>query len=424
MVHTTDRDLYIDFAKGLACLVMAIGHTCYYTTWFPHSASSYVVIWKISEFAMPIFLFASGMNVVSQVKRMSTDKSIRPTLAFLGSVAWLFLLGFVYCINRRSLGMMDLFQCVAMGTALTYIVVRRQWPTWSLVLLGVGIFALSASFCYDPVPYSDELIKGIHLKPAGANVSGFVAKFQRDVIIGDIKKAAVLALPLWRRILYVHFAFAPWAGLFLFGVATKRLQGSRWMYGLWALGVALFLGGLYVPFYPPREDLGFYLRGKPDYVSRLLLEGLLLMVPLRRWYVGGVGKLRMAVELIGKESFVFFVVHWLIIWLSAVVFLAFRNYSYWAVWAVQVPLNLFLAYQLTKWVAAHRDRTIAHPRYPLKWFSVMIVGGALALFFEARDRMFLFQIFSIAASVSMAMLWPVGRNAIRGWVYRPRKIAA
>jgi surface polysaccharide O-acyltransferase-like enzyme len=417
-VHTTERDYYIDFAKGLACLNMAIGHTMYYTTWFSRAGWLYAGLWLYIELAMPVFILASGMNVVTQVDRLAVDRTSRPTQAFLGATLWLFLLGFVYSIARRNLQIMELFQCVAMGTAVAFIAARRRWPAWSLAALGVGAFALSAVFCYDPIPVTTGMARTIRWSPLPPQLPELFAQMRKDLVISAVKKMAVYDLPLWRRVLYIHFAFVPWVGLFLFGLLLKKLRGSKWMLGLWALAALLFAGSFLVPFRVPREDVGFYLRCKADYVGRLLLIGMLVIVPLQRWYRTGANWFKQAVELIGKESFMFFVVHWLVVWVSAIAFLPFRRFPLPLVWGVQFTVNCVGAFWLTKFFAALRDRTIKRRYYALFWSTVMFVCAALALFFESRDRGFMIQLFSAPASLAVAMIWPVGRNAIRAVAYR------
>ncbi|GEM_PF-894340 len=409
-VHVKQRDYYIDFAKGLACLLMAAGHTQYYTLWHPHSGLDYTILWLIAEFAIPLFFMASGINVVTQVERMKVDASARPTIAYLGSIAWLFFLGFVYSLNRRTLGMMDLFHCVAMGTAVAYIVARRAWPTWSIVTLALGSFALAASFSYDPIPITKEMI----------DLTSFISmkSATTHMIMADIYHNAVLGLAWWRRLLYVHFAFVPWVGLFMLGVALKRVYRTKWEAVLWILGLTIFAAGLLIPFTPPRGDVGFFLRGKGDYVTRLLLMGLVTMIPLMRWYKHSRRGLRGMTELIGKESFVFFVCHWVVIEMSASFFYIFKGFNWWLVWAVQIPLNIYVSYQFTRAMARWRDKTIKKKFYPFLWFGILLGFGIITLGFYVAHNLPMLKLFSYPASVAIAMVWPVGRNAISFLTYR------
>jgi len=425
-VHTAQRDYYIDYAKGVAVFFMAWGHTMYFTQWLPHQSLHYALLWAITELSMPIFVLASGINVVNQVERMKSDVSARPSIAFLGSIAWLFLLGFVYCINRRSLGLMDLFHTVAMGTALAYIVTRRQWPTWAIAAVAFGIFSVGAVLSVDAIPVGSDLLKnfdysGFRHRPQNP----FFADAVTYLTIGEIKRQAVLEYPLWRRLLHVHFALIPWSGYFLFGVLLKRIERTKWEYVLLGGTFILFVLTFFAfPRFVPLDDFGFFLRSKPDYTARHIISGPLMMILLARYYKQGVSKLAQAAELAGKESFLFFVCHWLVIWSSATFSNIFmHNISYWYVWAMQIPLNIYLAYKLTQLMAIWRDRSINKRYYIPLWFGIMIGGGFLALRADARGSLFAMKIFSFPASIAVAMVCPVGLNFIRALVYR-KQIAA
>ncbi len=426
-VHTTERDYYIDFAKGIAVFIMAWGHTMYYTQWLPHNTVEYAFLWAFSELSMPIFVLASGMNVVSQVKRMKADSSWRPTLAFLGSIAWLFMLGFIYNINRRSLGLMDLFHMVAMGTALAFIVSRREWPTWSIIGLSAGIFGVSAVLSLDAIPISTEILKNFDYTRFLKRPSDpFIAQAVTNITMGELKKKAVLEFPLWRRILHIHFALIPWAGFFLTGVVLKRLRNTMWEWVLVGVSLALFVVTfLTLPTFVPVDDFGFYQRSRADYIARLLFTGVLAMVLLSRYYHRAKGAFAKAAELAGRESFIFFVCHWGVIWISASfsnIFL--HNFNYWKVWVIQIPLNLFLSYKFTQLMAWWRDKTIINPGYAKTWLSILIICALIAVRADARGNIFLLKVFSFPASVAVAMVWPVGRNFIRGLVYRRQINAA
>ncbi|HPM78728.1 MAG TPA: hypothetical protein PK961_16685, partial [bacterium] len=342
-------------------------------------------------------------------------------------IAWLFLLGFIYCINRRSLGLMDLFHMVAMGTALAFIVSRREWPTWSIIALSAGIFGVSAVLSLDAIPIGSEILKNydysrfIH-RPRDP----FISQAVTDITMGELKKLAVLEFPLWRRLLHIHFALIPWSGFFLMGVALKRLRNTVWEWVFVGVSLALFVVTfLTLPTFVPTDDFGFYQRSRADYIARLLFTGMLTMVVLSRYYRQAKGAFAKAAELAGRESFIFFVCHWGVIWISASLSnILLHNINYWRVWLIQIPLNLFLSYKFTKLMAWWRDKTIGNPSYARTWLSILIVCALIALRADSRGNIFLLKAFSFPASVAVAMVWPVGRNFIRGLVYRKQIMAA
>jgi hypothetical protein len=408
---TRDRD--IDFAKGFACLCMAMGHIGFLLNIPVLRTPMWVPDVVVAEISVALFFMASGMNVLHFVDHNKEKKGWGPTKTYLITNALLFVCGFAYNINRNSLGLMDLFQGIAVACVITYIPFRRKWPTWAIVVIAIELFFISFGFS---VISDAEVPHGYIVVSARQFADSLLPGYPHGDLMGNYLAmlTELTHLPLWRRFLFVHFSALPWASYALIGGVIFRLAKSKWEWTLWVLFAAALLASFLLPFFIERNMVDYYCRGKADYVFRYLgLDGMLFLA-FRRFYTGS-SKAGQWVELIGRESFLFFIVHW--------IFMEVLTFPY----GLQTPERHLLITALVytgvtlviRRLAPIRDRGVNSRSYAVKWFTAMIVFSVIAagmIYGMPMPQYFnvnLGHMLSIPAALAFAMGFPALRSILR-----------
>lgn len=402
---TRERD--IDAAKGLACLLMVFGHAAFQSGWAVHRITGWQIVSIVGETAVPLFFMAIGVNVAIGVEKSAKDRSARPTLFLLLTAVLMFVLGNAYNLNRQTVGLMDLFQGIAVMMMLAYVPLRREWPSWAVLAFGLMLcsIGLSHALVQDP-----SLTHGyISISADEFNKARDPAYAHGDLYAKYLALVAELkALPLVHRLLYVHFSVAPWSGFAVLGGLSYRWyrQGrERWG---WALFATLFVVSLLMPYFGYHALVDFFFRGKPDYVFRQLALAGLIILALRRWYGDGAKATRW-VEFLGRESFLVFITHWLFLEFIATFFP--KPMQLFGVYTATMVLTGILVFGLSKL----RDKTMEWKIYVPFW--IVVYFGFIYLALVARYRIvtpghlneYLSHLLTFPAATAFAMLMPALR---------------
>ncbi|NLH50526.1 MAG: hypothetical protein GX444_18280 [Myxococcales bacterium] len=410
-----DRIGYIDLLKGLACLIIL----------YVHAVTPRVDLMKLPDlavftllfFSAGLFFFASGMNIVNFLNRHRDDPPRQVGRFFLAAAAMLFGLSICYSVNHSSLRLPQIFQGIALCTAVTFLLLRTRLPNWALILVALALYALW-------LPY------WVRVEPLVAPLRSL--SFNEEVR---------LFLPWangrgpFERFFLLHFSLLPWVSYTLAGAATYRsirqnpAAADRWWLFYALLPLVGLLSYLFLPWRQP-----LFLRSYPDMILRnyplpffvwLGLTGLALLTAAR-WYAGG-EEIRSAIgrrlvgylEFLGRESFLFLVWHWFVLTvLSLFLAVLLRNPGYAASrWSIYFPwfVTTVVVVATMPWAQRLGDRWRRHRHFVLEASLVLALGTTPGLIsFALRGTVRLPAIFSsFAACLAFAYLYPVLREKLR-----------
>lgn len=396
-----NRDLEVDWIRGLACVFMLIIHVVLIIG-VPTDHWLYKVqVEGIYQFYAWFFV-ASGMNVARRAQRDLGKPWQKTTASYLLVTLALFVLGAMYSVNRRTFGQMELFQGIAACTAVTYLVMRRRWPDWSVLIISVLLFGVATDYAYMFWNYPHaEVMSAVHFNKL---VTGIISQFS-----------------YLERFLFVHFSLLPWVSWFLLGGVILHWAGTKREWILWAMFAAFLVLSFIMPYYLPRTSLDYYLRGKIDFLLRSSAMAGLSILAARRWYKG-ILPINKKIEFIGRESLLIFVLQWFTIDVVAVplkIIAQTRGAATWKVFPFLQAAAVILTYRYTKYFAARRDRTIMNENYLRNWLGLTVGFFLIALFFYER-RLALSYFFSFPVILGVGMAFPAVRLKIRGYFYKPR----
>lgn len=316
MTPTSVRYYYIDFLKGIACAMMLVGHAFRIRMGapsYPEMAFLYLI-----DFCGPIFFFMSGMNIMTFLERNREKEYFNATAFYMAAAAVLFFLGQCYNINRYSFGFMDIFQCVAACTAIVYLLMRSRLPVWAHFLImaaGYGIY-LSFRIRLEMNMILPDFTALRSQIPAGADVHNEAVR----ALLQELNRN----IGWFKRMFFIHFSILPWITFFYMGALSyKNVNENPKAAVRWGVLFALlFLSGPFVGrqvfktlYLDSYVDLS--LRGIPSYVFMTLGGAGGLWLIARKYYKGAVNVknrfiawIAKQLEGLGKESFMFLVVHW------------------------------------------------------------------------------------------------------------------
>ncbi|MDP8225352.1 MAG: heparan-alpha-glucosaminide N-acetyltransferase domain-containing protein [Candidatus Lernaella stagnicola] len=416
----------IDMLKGLACVLMLIGHAVRVDMPAPRALDK--IILYIMDFSGPIFFFVSGMNVMTFLERNRDKPGFAADRFYYMAAILLFVLGYTYNINRVSLAFFDIFQGVAMCTMAVYFLMRSKLPTWAHFAIMAAAFVFYTQFRVRlqldmVIPDFSALKAQI---PSGADFM---------VAIKPIRTLLSELGPM-RRMLFVHFSMLPWVVFFYMGALCYRslVSGSGSERPWWILFSVLFAAGPVVHLVDggrvfPQMFLDSYLdlmiRGIPSYVLITVGGAGLSYLLARRFYKGAKAYTNRAVkwmfahlETLGKESLLFLVVHW---WVIATVRLPIMVVAKrgglgealpWAEEYSRAIIVLVATLFFVPFFAAIRNRWDQANRYGLKmglWMGFAIFCALLFLPFSP----FLSNYASYGSSFGFAFLYPYLRRRLR-----------
>ncbi len=413
----------IDMLKGLACLLMLIGHAIR-AQMDPPGAFDKVVL-HIMDFSGPIFFFVSGMNVMTFLERNRDKPGFGATRFYLAAAALLFFLGFTYNLNRGSVGMMEIFQGVAMGTAFTYLLMRTKLPTWAHFVL---MAALYAAYLWFRVRV--EVHPGFaHFRELRATIP-LGSDLLVPGIIESVRELGKNVGPLG-RLLFVHFSLLPWVLFFHTGALCYRSLGAHparekfwWIFFIALVAVSPFVGRWIFPHLFLATFVDLMLRGIPSYVTMTLGGAGLAYLISRRIYRGAENMrgrlghwLAARLELLGKESFMFLIVHWWIIStiLGAVLILnrtTGGETTWWLDPYARAALTIVATTFAVPWFANLRNRWSRVKHYGRKVAVAMIVSFVLTVLMLPASAFWALY-FSYGTSFGFAFVYPTLRQRLR-----------
>jgi len=415
MEQESARITAIDLLKGVACLMILFVHS-----FSPNASRLSTVEQAIYTFAFlsaVLFFFLSGANVINFLERYEARGNFRITSFYLTAAGALFALSLCYSVTQASIRLPQIFQGIAMTTAMAFLLLRLRLPNWLLIVLSLVLYGLWLPVWRYYLPWFLDL-RGL---PFTQQIFGFLGRVQT---INPIV-----------RFLFFHFSLLPWVTFVLAGAATirslqRRPATARWWLIYYALLPAVGLATLLIRAWP--QD--YILRSFPDMVLRnspflfcvwLGATGLIVLAALR-WYRGKDGSSRPwlrrigeRLEFIGRESFVFLIWHWFILRTLNLVLVPFDRvpflhasrlliYFPWVVCTLIVVLTM-------PWVVRIGERWKRRPHFVRESGILLGVGtipGLLIYFrrgFIGPPATFL----AFGACFAFAFLYPVLRNNLR-----------
>ena len=408
------RDGDIDFAKGLACLMMVFGHTGFYMGICVERPPCLSWTWILAESSVALFFMATGMNVIHYVRHNENKKGWGPTRTFLITNLALFILGLSYNLNRQSLGLMDLFQGIAAAAFITYIPFRRKWPSWAIAVIAIEFFLIAFA---PNLTLDDTVTSGYIVVSTKEFIQSLNPNYAHADLMGKYltMMTQILDIPLWKRFLFVHFSVLPWTGCALLGGLVMRHARSRSESFLWLLFIGALLASLTFPFFQARHAVDYFFRGRPDYVLRHVGIAGIIVLGLRRAYVGR-GKWPKWVEFVGRESLLIFIAQWVLIEfltifirprVSIISLLLFTALIYW------------LMTMIVRFFAKRRDKGIDSMSYVKKWFGIQISFSIIAAVLHfgidmpGHTNINLAHLFSFVSAIAFAMAFPSLKTVLK-----------
>jgi len=414
-LQTADRIEYIDMLKGAACLLMLIGHSMSFH--FGHMGPANLAFLGLVCTAAPLFFFISGANIINFIAHYGGKRRMHEVRFYLSAAAALFFLSYCYSFNRMGLEMFQIFQGIAVCTAVTFLLVRTKIPAWAHLAL---VFVLYAIWMKHWRTVSAQLTPLRILDPAACvrETLRFVATFSYPV-----------------RALFIHFSLLPWVCYVLAGAVTfrslRQRTGFPWTWaifyaalpliGFLSLGVRNLTQPLWLNNF---ADLLW--RNTPLYFFTWFGLSGLLVIFADRWYAGSAAMTRPlfrrgwgVLEYCGRESFLFLIWHWLILTLvqiltgriihhlasngaSAVIHLS---------WILALTVTLLTLHHVARWGEAWRQR----PKFAWEAGLTLCLGTLLSWFWYERERYTAMMIISFAPCLAFAYIYPVVRARLRGY---------
>jgi len=220
---TAERRHDLDLLRGMALLVMVIGHNVR-IGW---TATSYaqLILATFGELFSALFMLVSGMNVLNFYYKAILIPGFKSTRFYVKSAIYLFFLGYTYNIIVGTFGSMDIIQSMALGILTVYLLLIAKTPNW---LVGV----ITAMFFVTGIlAFGNGMILNPEVK------SNFF--FHYLISDGEITPESVRGM-IPGRYLFMLFGPIPWIGYFTLGLFLERLKKwPRIAIGLLCLGLAV-----------------------------------------------------------------------------------------------------------------------------------------------------------------------------------------
>ncbi|MBZ0273349.1 acyltransferase [bacterium] len=394
----TPRRRELDFLRGLALVVMTVGHPLRVNL---AETSVDVVRFHYNvygELFSAMFMFMSAINVQNFVASAARTPDFDATRFYVRASVALYLMGSTYNMIVGTLVVIDIIQAIAVGTLFAYMLLRIRASAISLAIITAALLAAGLAIV-GPQPLGEHTLERVG----------------------------------WLRYAVAMFGPIPWLGFFSYGLLIDRIPRGRAELVAIPLALALFVAGHFLPPLEGTKPAALLFKANPRYLVMAL--GLLpfLHLACRRWYRGGFPVARL-LEWWGTESLVFLVFHWFFIFMLRPWQLAFEhrfNESVGA-WASGI-VTLFMMALTVRLIAERRDAWLKKPEFPKKAWRVFYAGlaGWMMCFLVAlaaasrgiapgaKAMRAVAVVFAFAAAFSFTILYPHVRMRLRERSMRP-----
>lgn len=369
---------------------------------------------SIVTVAAPMFFFASGMNVVTFYDAYSQKPGFKVTRFYLTSVAVLFVLSYTYTINRMGFGMWQIFQCIAVSTGLTLLLVRKKLPTWAMLTIFFVGYIIWFRF-WNTINIDLGIIRAV--------------SEDRQIFAESVK--FIHSLPPLMRYTFAHFSVLPWACFVLIGATTYRsIRANPGKRDRWAIFYgAMFIFGLISRRIWPSQPvwlnniMDLFFRNFPLYFfGHLGLAGLFI-IALDVWYAGAdaarnkiVKRALGLIEYCGKESFVFLIWHWLVLSVVQMLYMPLAAdsvlgeapWKHHMIYVIALPLTLMTI----RFAVRLGERWRATDSFNITAALVLGLGTLLSLAALGTGRITFAMLISFAPCLAFAYSYP----KIRFWL--------
>jgi len=411
-LRAKQRIAYIDVAKGLACCMMLIGHAL--SPNLLHMGIPGWLLVSIVTVAAPMFFFASGMNVVTFNDAYSQKPGFQVAKFYLAAAAVLYVLSYTYTINRLGFGMWQIFQCIAVSTGLTLLLVRWKLPTWAMLMVFFAGYMIWFRF-WNMINIDLAIIRAV--------------SEDRQIFAESVK--FIQSLPPLMRYTFAHFSLLPWVCFVIIGATTYRsIRTDPGKRDRWAIfyGALLILGLSSRRIWPSQpvwlnNIMDLFFRNFPLYFfGHLGLAGLFI-IALDVWYAGAeaarnklVKRALGLIEFCGRESFVFLIWHWLALTVVQMLYMPLAAgsvlgeapWKHHMIYVIALPLTLLTM----RFAVRLGELWRATASFNLSAGLVLVLGTLLSLAFGAMKMGVLMMLVSFAPCLAFAYSYP----KIRFWL--------
>ncbi len=373
--YPSQRFYEIDFWKGVGCLCMVMSHPLRWQMVIEEAGGPPMPLlakWIVQyiDIGAVFFFMASGVNVLSFVRRNLGKPDFEATRFYLLQAFCLFFMGYTYslALGTAHLGVPDIFQGIALGMIATYLLLAWRAPNWAIFVAAAIMFG-AAGFVHAVYPHTKEGFEA--LNPAV-------------------------------RFLFNHFSFFPWAGMLMLGAMLYRVQSRKWLMALGVFFAFLLAGGLMFTSRPIILDhYQMMFRADASYVTRNVSVAFLLMLVFRQIYQGPhKNRVLALLEYTGKESFLFLVHHF------AVIFFLVAIGGQWMNPFLRMGLAVVVTFATLKKVADYRNRISRKPGFVKKAMLPVLIFSALSIWQLVAGRIPASMILAFPATYAFSFVFP------------------
>jgi len=281
----------LDLMRGLALLVMVIGHNVR----VGEAGDSFFQLFLLSigELFSSLFMLISGVNVIGVYKKAAVIPGFQATRFYVKSSVFLFIMGITYNMIVGTMVNVDIIQSMALGTLAVYLLLYAKTPNW---LVGLITFAF---FFVGVLAYGNALILNPEVN------SHFL--FNYLIHNGSITPESMKGL-IPGRYLFVLFGPIPWIGYFTYGLFIDRLRGWK-RYVMAALMLAMAVAAVYLPYNAghSRSIIGFKTNLRYTFQTLGLFGLWYYLMPLA---YAGKNRIGRFIEGWGVQSLIILMFHW------------------------------------------------------------------------------------------------------------------
>ena len=370
----------IDFLRGSMLMLMVVYHNFRVAT----SADPVQMgLMSFTELLSTVFLLVSGVNVANFVAGAARNPDFAPTQFYFKSAFWLFVMGYSYNLLVHTPFVMDLIQCIAVGTFVTYVLLRFKVSNALVGLITLAFFAAGIVAFGNSITLSPDVKSNFLLHQLIGD--GVVAK---DVISanGVVTKAGISAL-VPTPYLFSLYGPIPWVGFFTLGIFLDRLRG-KWVWIACTAAVALALVGAYLPTLDAAGDINLGFRTNARYIVQSASLVTVWFFLSKVWYKEKTTCNR-TVAFWSEVSLIVFVFHWIFIMLATtVIAVGSKVTSFYFFHDGFRYTRAVLSFAATAWairpIENLRARLSRHPKFLSRMRVIMIAGFATAILFGTR----------------------------------------